>query len=115
MKKNLSYQGYQASVEFDAEDDIFVGRVLGINDVVGFHADDVHTLKQAFAEAVDDYLATCRKLGKVPEKVFSGNLMLRIDPAVHAKASLAAEAEGKSLNQWSEEALLRATVGRGGA
>ncbi|WP_438268445.1 type II toxin-antitoxin system HicB family antitoxin [Mariluticola halotolerans] len=110
MKKNLSYQGYQASVEFDAEDDIFVGRVLGINDVVGFHADDVKTLKQAFAEAVDDYLATCRKLGKTPEKLFSGNLMLRIAPSVHAKASLAAEAEGKSLNQWSEEVLLRATT-----
>jgi hypothetical protein len=31
--------------------------------------------------------------------------MFRIDPAVHAKAALAAQLSGKSLNQWAEEAL----------
>lgn len=31
--------------------------------------------------------------------------MLRVDPAVHYKAALAAEIAGKSLNQWCEEVL----------
>ena len=39
---------------------------------------------------------------------FSGNIMLRVDPAVHAKAALAAESTSKSLNQWGEEVLKKA-------
>ena len=37
----------------------------------------------------------------------SGNLMLRVDPQVHANAAIAAELAGKSLNQWAEEILRR--------
>lgn len=109
MKKTLTHMGYQASLEFDAEDEIFVGRILGINDVIGFHADNVIELKSAFVEAVEDYLATCKAAGKSPDKSFSGNLMLRVDPAIHSKAAIAAESAGKSLNQWSEEVLRKAS------
>ena len=101
----MSYKGYMARVEFSADDDLFVGRLAGINDIVGFHADTVETLKAAFQEAVDDYLATCEKVGKSPDKPFSGKVMFRISPDVHAKAALAAQLSGKSLNQWAEEKL----------
>jgi predicted HicB family RNase H-like nuclease len=101
----MSYKGYSARVEFDDEDGLLVGRIAGIADNVSFHGASVDELRNAFREAVDDYLATCAKIGKRPQKSYSGKLMLRIDPAVHAKAALAAENSGKSLNQWSEEAL----------
>ena len=65
-------------------------------------------LKAAFRESVDDYIETCAKIGKKPQKPYSGNLMLRVDPAVHSKAAIAAELAGKSLNQWSEEVLAKA-------
>lgn len=104
----MTYKGYKASIAFDEKDDIFFGRLLGINDVVGFHADTVADLKAAFHEAVNDYVETCAKLGKSPEKPYSGNLMLRVDPAVHSKVALAAEVAGKSLNQWGEEVLREA-------
>lgn len=103
--KAMSYRGYAARIEFDAEDEIFAGRVAGILDVVGFHADNVEELKAAFHEAVDDYLATCEAIGKEPQKPYSGNLMLRVGAEVHSRAALAAELSGKSLNQWSEEVL----------
>lgn len=109
--KGLSYNGYHASVEFDGDDEIFVGRVVGINDVVGFHAETVTALKTAFRDAVDDYLATCASLGRKPEKTYSGSLMVRVDPAVHAQAAKAAELSGKSLAQWAEERL-RDAAGR---
>jgi predicted HicB family RNase H-like nuclease len=35
-------------------------------------------------------------------------VLLRIDPGIHAKAAMLAEAEGKSLNAWVQEALQRA-------
>lgn len=54
----MYYKGYAARVEFDAEDEIFTGRIAGIRDMVGFHADNVADLKEAFHEAVDDYLET---------------------------------------------------------
>lgn len=110
MSKTLSHQGYRAVVEFDAEDEIFAGRILGINDVVGFHGSSVEEVKAAFVEAVEDYLETCAKLGKKPDKDFSGNLMLRVDPSVHALVSLAAGASGKSVNQWSEDVLRNAVA-----
>ena len=109
----MSYKGYRASVGFDEADEIFVGRLLGIDDVVGFHADTVSALKAAFHEAVDDYLQTCAKIGKKPQKPYSGNLMLRVDPAVHSKAAMAAELAGKSLNQWGEDVLREAAAKAG--
>ena len=105
--KAMMYKGYSAKVEFDPDDAVFFGRIAGIRDVIGFHADNVSDLIAAFHEAVDDYVETCRKVGKDPQKAYSGNLMLRIDPIVHSKAVIAAELSGKSLNQWSEEVLAR--------
>jgi predicted HicB family RNase H-like nuclease len=104
----MSYRSYQARVGFDADDEIFFGRIAAINDGVSFHGDTVAELKAAFRDAVDDYIETCAKIGKSPEKPYSGNLMLRVDPAVHAQAARAAELAGKSLNQWGEEVLAQA-------
>jgi predicted HicB family RNase H-like nuclease len=108
MSNILEHRGYPARVEFYAEDGLFFGRVAGIRDGVGFNAESVPALVAAFQEAVDDYLETCARLGKTPERSFSGKLMLRVDPALHAKSVEAAELSGKSLNQWTEEALRRA-------
>jgi len=108
----MHFKNYSAQISFDDEDEIFVGKLAGISDTITFHATTVNDLREAFHEAVDDYLATCAKLGKSPQKTFSGRLMLRVDPAVHAKAAMAAELAGKSLNQWSEEVLDKAAQER---
>lgn len=104
----MTYKGYSARVEYDDEDEIFFGKIAGISDVIGFHAETVADLKTAFHEALDDYLATCAKVGKEPQKPYSGKMMFRVSPDVHRKAAVAAELSGKSLNQWAEEALLKA-------
>ena len=104
----MTYRGYAARIDFDDDDGILVGRIVGIRDGVGFHADNVADLQAAFHEAVDDYIETCARIGKDPQKPFSGNVMFRIAPEVHRRAALAAELAGQSLNQWAEEALRRA-------
>ena len=101
----LSYKGYSAAVEFDADDLLLDGRIAGINDVVGFHGGNAEEIVAAFHEAVDDYLETCAGIGKAPEKAYSGKFLIRTDPAVHAQAALAATIEGISLNQFAERAL----------
>lgn len=57
-KDVLNYLGYSARIEFDAEDGIFVGRIEGLTDVVGFHANSEDNLPARFREAVDDYLSS---------------------------------------------------------
>ena len=104
----ISHKGYTATVEFDPEDELFIGRLAGLNDVVGFHADNVPELRAAFHEAVDDYIAACEKAGKAPERPYSGRIMVRIAPEIHQRAALAAQLSGKSLNQWTEDALREA-------
>jgi predicted HicB family RNase H-like nuclease len=108
MTNAMTYKGFTARIEFDDADSIFHGRLLGIRDVVGFHADTVNELREAFREAVDDYLEACAKLGKTPDKPASGKLMLRIPQEVHHAALVAAGASGKSLNQWAAEVLSKA-------
>lgn len=107
---SLTYKGYTARIDFDERDNILVGRLLGIQDSVSFHADNVTDLRIAFEEAVDDYLETCERVGKEPQKPVSGKLMLRIRPETHAAVSVAAQAAGKSINQWADEALARAAL-----
>ena len=104
----MHYNGYTARVEFDAQDRLFVGHIAGIRDIVGFHGSSVVELEAAFHEAVDDYLAACKKLKQPPNRPFSGRLMLRLPPDVHARASAAAEVTGMSLNQWAARALEQA-------
>ena len=101
----MSYKGQIARIEFSEADGLFLGRLLGINDVVGFHADNVPGLHAAFEEAVDDYLETCIKGGKPPQKPASGKMMLRVPPEVHRAALVAAQAAGTSLNQWAAQVL----------
>jgi len=106
----MMYKSYIARIEYSEEDGCFVGHIAGIRDVIGFHGESVSELRAAFAEAVDDYLETCEKLGRTPQKPYSGKIMLRIDPALHARAAALAEAQGKSLNAWTQELLQEAVA-----
>ena len=110
MSNTMTYKGYAARIEYDDDDGIFTGRIAGIRDGVGFHADSVECLRQAFHEAVEDYLETCAKIGKEPQKAYSGRVMFRVSPETHRKAAAAAELSGKSLNQWAQEVLERAAA-----
>jgi predicted HicB family RNase H-like nuclease len=106
----MTYRGYTARIDYSDADDCFVGHIAGIRDVIGFHGESVAELRAAFTEAVDDYLETCEKLGRTPQKPFSGKVLLRIDPALHARAAALAEAEGKSLNAWTQEQVYKAVT-----
>jgi predicted HicB family RNase H-like nuclease len=104
----MTYKNYAARIEYSNEDGCFIGHIAGIQDVVGFHGESVTELRTAFEEAVDDYLETCEKLNRSPQKPYSGNLMLRVPPELHAAVATAAEVSGKSINQWAAETFAKA-------
>ena len=101
----MEHNGFAARVEYSEEDGCFIGHIAGIRDVIGFHGESVAQLRAAFVEAVDDYLATCKKLGKIPNKPYSGQFRLRLAPELHARAAMLAETRGKSLNTWVAEVI----------
>lgn len=105
----MTHKGYTARVEYDERDNIFVGRILGIRAVISFHGETVAQLRTEFMAAVEDYLSDCKANGLRPEKPASGKILLRVPPEVHGAALVAAQASGKSLNQWASELLQEAT------
>jgi predicted HicB family RNase H-like nuclease len=103
----MTHKSYAARVEYSEDDKCFIGHIAGIRDVIGFHGESVAELRTAFIEAVDDYLVTCEKLGREPNHPYSGQFRLRLKPELHARAAIAAEIKGKSLNTWVSEVIER--------
>jgi predicted HicB family RNase H-like nuclease len=71
-----------------------------------------------FEVLVDDYIETCRAVGKAPAKPFRGTFNVRIGPELHRQAALAAADAGETLNAWvigAAQERLRRAHGRGGA
>ena len=108
MINTMSYLGYSATMVFDTEDKIIVGRVQDIDDIVAFHGESIAEFESNFHAVIDDYLAAAKALGSPAEKPASGKVMLRIAPQVHAAALKAAARSGTSLNKWAESALGKA-------
>lgn len=105
MKDVMIYKDYIGSVHYSTEDELFFGKIEGINDLISFEGSSVTELKAAFEEAVEDYLELCNLNGKEPEKTYKGSFNIRIRPELHKQAAQRAMIEGKSLNQYVEEAI----------
>jgi predicted HicB family RNase H-like nuclease len=105
MKNMMEYKGYLGSVQYSAEDHVLFGKVEHIRSLVTFEGAEVASLEEAFREAVDDYLETCRELGRNPEEPFKGTFNVRTGQELHRRASVYAVTHNKSLNQVVNEAL----------
>ena len=108
----MAYKGYLAHMTFDEQANLFHGEVINIRDVDTFQGQSVEELWQAFADAVENYLAFCAERGEPPDQPFSGRFTVRLSPEQHRKVILAAEKAGKDTAQWVAEVLEQA-VGRG--
>ena len=105
MKNVLVYKDYIGSVHFNADDEVFFGKIEGIEDLVSFEGDSVIELKKSFEEAVTDYLEICKENGKKTDKSYKGSFNVRIAPDIHKKATRIALMKGMSLNQFIQKAV----------
>ena len=106
MKNNiLRYKGYSAKPDYSSDDKLFYGRILGIDDLVDFSAENAKELEHEFQNAVDDYIEFCAEIGKEPQKEYSGAFNVRISPELHQRISVLAQSEGISLNKAVERAI----------
>jgi predicted HicB family RNase H-like nuclease len=105
MTDALQYNDYFGSVHFSAEDEVFFGKILGIDDLVTYEGTSAKALKKAFREAVEDYLETCKELGKEPNKTYKGTFNVRIPTELHKAAALFALRNNISLNDFIKTAV----------
>jgi predicted HicB family RNase H-like nuclease len=99
----LQYKDYQGEVEFD--EDHLVIRILHIDDFITTEVDSASKAHAAFVELVDDYIASCEELGKLPCKPFKGSFNVRMTPKLHKQVAFAAAAVGQSLNAYVVQAI----------
>lgn len=62
------YKGYEAHIEYDDEDKIYIGKLFGIKDLIIFEGESITELEEMFKQAVDNYLEFCKEVGKEPDK-----------------------------------------------
>ena len=105
MKDVLTYKDYIGSVHFNAEDEVFFGKIEGIEDLVTFEGKSVQELKTSFEEAVADYIDLCQKHSKELEKSYKGSFNVRISPDLHRKIKRTAIKRSMSLNQFIQKAV----------
>ena len=75
----------------------------------------VEELREAFHDSVEDYLEFCAARGEDPEKPYSGKFIVRVDPELHKTIAIQARKNGKSLNAWVNETLLKNITQQGHA
>ncbi|CAH1903700.1 DNA repair protein [Candidatus Nitrotoga sp. HW29] len=108
MKNVITIEGYQAVVSYDPALEMFRGEFVGLNGGADFYAKDTDGLKREGAISLKVFLDACVEDGVEPHKTYSGKFVLRLDPKTHEAATVAALADGKSLNQWAAETIREA-------
>lgn len=105
MANLIEYRGYHGTIEFSAEDNLFVGSVIGVRDCLNFHGSSVSEITNSFHDCIDGYLEMCKELGRDPDKEYRGTFNIRISPDLHRDAELQAKKDGVTLNQFVQSAI----------
>lgn len=103
----MRYKGYLARIDFEEENGVFAGNVLGLTEPITFFGASVDELRGDFIFAIDHYLSSCAAAGVTPEKQVGGKVLVRLPPETHAAALIAAKSAGVSLNDWLNDAVTK--------
>ena len=101
----MKYKDYEAIVKYSDEDQTFVGEVVNTRDILVFDGQNVKEIERSFHAVVDEYLKDCADEGREPEKPFSGQFIVRINPKLHRALYIKAKQSNKSLNAFVKAQL----------
>ena len=107
MKDVLNYKEFIGSVHFSADDNVFYGKIEGINDLITFEGETVKELTDAFQYVVDEHIKDCEAEETAPEKSYKGSFNVRLTPDLHRKIALSAKMRGESINKFVFDALTK--------
>ncbi len=104
----LEYKGYKGSVEYSLKDDCLHGKVQGLHkSLILYEGQSLEELQKDFREGIDSYLEACANDGVEPERAYSGKLNLRMSSEVHAQVAAMAAANGYTINDYINTAIIR--------
>jgi predicted HicB family RNase H-like nuclease len=64
----IQYKGYTAKITHDSDDNVLVGEIIDVNDVIAFEGRSIDEMEVRMKEAVDGYLSYCEEEGVEPAK-----------------------------------------------
>lgn len=111
MASIMTYKGYIGKIELDEEENELHGRVINTRDMITFIGQTVQGAKRALQESVDEHLAFCAEQGIEPGKPYSGKILLRVAPQLHAALVARAAIEDQSLNEYMTSVLEHVAAG----
>ena len=81
--KTMTYKDYTAEIIYSDEDECFVGHIINIDAISGFHGDTDEELRDAFENMVELYIETLEEPENPPQKHFAVRLLSRLRQALH--------------------------------
>ena len=81
--KTMTYKGYTAEIIYSDEDECFVGHIVNIDAISGFHGDTDEELRDAFENMVELYIEALEEPENPPQKHFAGRLLSRLRQVLH--------------------------------
>ena len=106
MKDLLKHRGYFGTIQYSEEDDLLIGKVVGIRDSITYHGDTLAGLKRDFQEAIDYYLETCEAEGLEPDATNLYSIDdVQISPVLIQQLAGFSRVNNKTPNQAIEEAI----------
>jgi predicted HicB family RNase H-like nuclease len=105
MNNVLTYKGFIGFVQFSSDDNVFCGKVEGINDLITFEGQTVQELKEAFQYVIDEHIKDCEKENVPLKKSYKGSFNIRLTPDLHRKAAVTAKMRGQTLNEFIKKSI----------
>jgi len=84
MTDLMEIDGFNATIEYDPELEMFRGEFVGLNGGADFYAPDTEGLRQEGVASLRIFLEACQRRGIEPRKSCSGKFNVRIPAAIHA-------------------------------
>jgi predicted HicB family RNase H-like nuclease len=101
----MEYKKFGSEITYNRQEQRFDGEVIGASQELTFSGKSVAELRANFELVADRHVARCTAKGTDPYQKLSGKLIVRFSPELHRAISLAARADGKSVNKWIEGVL----------
>jgi predicted HicB family RNase H-like nuclease len=103
----MHYRGYKAVVQYSAEDESFVGVVVGIKDRIAFAGDSVEEITADIHAMIDSYIANNKAIGREPNQP-ADYVPVPVDPALYEAAKGRVQGTSQTVNEFVNIAVQQA-------
>ncbi|GHT20376.1 hypothetical protein AGMMS4957_07090 [Bacteroidia bacterium] len=87
----LTYRGFLGSVHFSSEDNVFFGKVEGINDLITFEGETVQELTNAFRYVIDEHINDCENERISVKDGYKERFNVRLTPNLHREMAMSVD------------------------